>query len=63
MFTDDRLKGLIVCVCLFGQMDSLQTDINTWSTEVQTFSTQLSELKRTFQSLEISRQSIITEVG
>uniref|UniRef100_A0A8D3BM19 Keratin 99 n=1 Tax=Scophthalmus maximus TaxID=52904 RepID=A0A8D3BM19_SCOMX len=33
------------------------------STEVKTSYTQLSELKRTSQSLEINRQSILTEVG
>ncbi|KAM9856936.1 keratin, type I cytoskeletal 20-like [Aulostomus maculatus] len=44
------------------KMDSLQTDIITFTTEAKTVSSQLAELKRSYQSLEINRQSIITEV-
>ncbi|XP_029948987.1 keratin, type I cytoskeletal 19-like [Salarias fasciatus] len=40
---------------------SLQTEITTRTTEVNTFTSELSELKRTYQNLEISRQSIIAE--
>ncbi|XP_044047359.1 keratin 99 [Siniperca chuatsi] len=45
-----------------SKVDILQTQIITCTTEVKTFYTKLSELKRTYQSLEISRQSIITEI-
>lgn len=45
-----------------SKVDVLKTQITTCTTEVKTFHTQLSELKRTYQSLEISRQSIITEI-
>uniref|UniRef100_A0A8C9YEJ7 Keratin, type I cytoskeletal 20 n=1 Tax=Sander lucioperca TaxID=283035 RepID=A0A8C9YEJ7_SANLU len=44
-------------------VELLNTQITTCTTEVKTFYTQLSELKRTLQTLEISRQSILTEVG
>ncbi|XP_042341040.1 keratin, type I cytoskeletal 19-like [Plectropomus leopardus] len=40
----------------------LETKIKTCSVEVTTSYTELSELKRTYQSLEISRQSVITEI-
>ncbi|XP_074485123.1 keratin, type I cytoskeletal 19-like [Sebastes fasciatus] len=45
-----------------AKVDILQTTIITCSTEVKTFYTELSELKRTYQSLEISRQSVHTEI-
>ena len=48
-------------VCLF-KVELLESTIMTCTTEVKTFSTELSELKRTYQSLEISRESVLTEV-
>ncbi|XP_075946666.1 keratin, type I cytoskeletal 19-like [Anarhichas minor] len=44
-----------------SKVETLQTQIMTSSHEVKTFSTELSELKRTYQSLEISHQSTFTE--
>ncbi|XP_058495519.1 keratin, type I cytoskeletal 19-like [Solea solea] len=44
------------------KMDGLQIQITTVTTEVDSHNTQLSELKRTYQSLEINRESIITEM-
>ncbi|XP_019939582.2 keratin, type I cytoskeletal 19-like [Paralichthys olivaceus] len=43
------------------KMAGISVVITTTSTEVKTYYTQLAELKRTFQSLEISRQSALTE--
>lgn len=51
------------CVLVCGQqMETLQSQITSSTTEVKTFTTELSELKRTYQSLEISLQSILKEV-
>ncbi len=44
-------------------MDTLQTQITTSTTEVKTTSTELSDLKRTYQSLQISRESAQAEVN
>lgn len=44
------------------KMEVLQTEISSCSQEVKTYSTELSELKRTYQSLEISRQSLYAEI-
>ncbi|XP_060942610.1 keratin, type I cytoskeletal 14-like [Limanda limanda] len=43
------------------KMTSLEVVLVSTSTEVKTFYTELSELKRSFQSLEITRQSVFTE--
>lgn len=43
-------------------MESLQLQISTSTTDVKTFSSELSELKRTYQALEISLQGILKEV-
>ncbi|XP_049426881.1 keratin, type I cytoskeletal 19-like [Epinephelus fuscoguttatus] len=45
-----------------SKVATLQTEILQCTTEVKTFYTELSELKRTYQSLEISRQSVLTEI-
>ncbi|KAL7403914.1 hypothetical protein ABVT39_006857 [Epinephelus coioides] len=45
-----------------SKVATLQTEILQRTTEVKTFYTELSELKRTYQSLEISRQSVLTEI-
>ncbi|XP_034543165.1 keratin, type I cytoskeletal 13-like [Notolabrus celidotus] len=45
-----------------AKMEALQTEITSCTTEVKTFSTELSELKRTYQGLEISRTSVCTEL-
>ncbi|KAM8879873.1 keratin, type I cytoskeletal 20-like [Spinachia spinachia] len=45
-----------------SKVDSLQTQIVTSSQEVKTFYTELSELKKSYQSLEITHQSIVTEI-
>lgn len=45
-----------------SKMEDLQTQIVTRTTEVKTYSSELSELKRSSQSLEITRQSLLTEV-
>ncbi|KAI3352867.1 hypothetical protein L3Q82_019440 [Scortum barcoo] len=44
------------------KMDGLQTEITVRTKDVKSFHTQLSELKRTYQSLEINRQSVHTEI-
>uniref|UniRef100_A0A3Q3LTV2 Keratin 99 n=1 Tax=Labrus bergylta TaxID=56723 RepID=A0A3Q3LTV2_9LABR len=44
-----------------NNMEIIEREIYTCTTEVKTFSTELSELRRTYQSLEISRQSILKE--
>uniref|UniRef100_A0A3Q3EZU0 Keratin 99 n=1 Tax=Labrus bergylta TaxID=56723 RepID=A0A3Q3EZU0_9LABR len=44
-----------------AKMEIIEREIYTCTTEVKTFSTELSELRRTYQSLEISRQSILKE--
>ncbi|XP_056265464.1 keratin, type I cytoskeletal 20-like [Pseudoliparis swirei] len=44
-----------------SQVDTLQSQMVSYSQEVKTFDTELSELKRTKQSLEISHQSTISE--
>ncbi|CAN9509930.1 unnamed protein product [Ophioblennius macclurei] len=41
---------------------TLQTEITTRTTEVKTFTSELSELKRSYQALEISRQSSYAEI-
>ncbi|XP_053274784.1 keratin, type I cytoskeletal 19 [Pleuronectes platessa] len=43
------------------KMSGLEVVLVSTSTEVKTYYTQLSELKRTYQGLEITRQSVITE--
>ncbi|CAJ1053701.1 keratin%2C type I cytoskeletal 13-like [Xyrichtys novacula] len=45
-----------------AKMETLQNEISVCSKEVKTYSSELSELKRTYQSLEITRQGIITEI-
>uniref|UniRef100_A0A3P9H1W6 Keratin 99 n=1 Tax=Oryzias latipes TaxID=8090 RepID=A0A3P9H1W6_ORYLA len=40
------------------KMESLQKEIVSCTTEVKTFETELTELKRTYQSLEIKRESV-----
>ncbi|XP_067440008.1 keratin, type I cytoskeletal 19-like [Thunnus thynnus] len=45
-----------------NKMDALQTQIVTCTTEVKTFSSQLSELKRTYQGLEINCQSSHSQI-
>ncbi|XP_029293875.1 keratin 99 [Cottoperca gobio] len=44
------------------KVDNLQVQILSSSTESNTFYTELSELKRTYQSLEISRDSVQAEI-
>ncbi|XP_078800101.1 keratin, type I cytoskeletal 19-like [Oryzias latipes] len=44
------------------KMESLQKEIVSCTTEVKTFETELTELKRTYQSLEIKRESVCAEV-
>uniref|UniRef100_A0A3B4T544 Keratin 99 n=1 Tax=Seriola dumerili TaxID=41447 RepID=A0A3B4T544_SERDU len=41
-----------------SKVTSLQSDITSWTVEVKTSYSKLSELKRTYQSLEINRQSL-----
>uniref|UniRef100_A0A3Q2Q6Y7 Keratin 99 n=1 Tax=Fundulus heteroclitus TaxID=8078 RepID=A0A3Q2Q6Y7_FUNHE len=43
--------------------ETLQEQILTCTTEVQTYHSEISKLKRTYQALEISRQSLCTEVS
>lgn len=43
-------------------METLQLQITTSTTEVKTFTSELSELRRTYQALEISLQGILKEV-
>uniref|UniRef100_A0A3P9H0Y7 Keratin 99 n=1 Tax=Oryzias latipes TaxID=8090 RepID=A0A3P9H0Y7_ORYLA len=45
------------------KMESLQKEIVSCTTEVKTFETELTELKRTYQSLEIKRESVCAEVS
>ncbi|XP_023277753.1 keratin, type I cytoskeletal 19-like [Seriola lalandi dorsalis] len=45
-----------------SKVTSLQSDITSWTVEVKTSHSELSELKRTYQSLEINRQSVRTEL-
>ncbi|XP_038140650.1 keratin, type I cytoskeletal 19-like [Cyprinodon tularosa] len=45
-----------------SKMETLQNQIITCKTEVKTYHSEISELKRTYQSLVISRQSLYTEV-
>ncbi len=49
-----------VCVC--EKVETLQSQITTSTTEVRTSSSELTELKRTYQTLEINRQSALKEV-
>lgn len=50
-----------VHVCV-QKMQTIQSQIATSTTEVKTFSSELSDLKRTYQTLEISLQSSLKEV-
>uniref|UniRef100_A0A4W6CAS8 Keratin 99 n=1 Tax=Lates calcarifer TaxID=8187 RepID=A0A4W6CAS8_LATCA len=43
------------------KVETLRTTISACTTEVKTSYSELSELKRTYQSLEINRQSVLTE--
>ncbi|KAE8300900.1 Keratin, type I cytoskeletal 20 Cytokeratin-20 [Larimichthys crocea] len=45
-----------------SQVDILITSCGKETTEVKTFQKELSELKRTYQSVEINRNSILTEI-
>ncbi|KAA8595181.1 hypothetical protein FQN60_012316 [Etheostoma spectabile] len=45
-----------------SKVELLNTQITTCTTEVKTFSTQLSELKKTLQTVEINRESLLKEV-
>lgn len=54
---------LYICVSVCKKVEIFEKDIHIYTTEVNTFTTQLSELKRTYQGLEITRESIFTEVG
>ncbi|XP_040002103.1 keratin, type I cytoskeletal 50 kDa-like [Xiphias gladius] len=45
-----------------SKVEIFEKDIHIYTTEVNTFTTQLSELKRTYQGLEITRESIFTEI-
>lgn len=49
-----------VCVC--EKVETLQNQITTSTTEVRTSSSELTELKRSYQTLEINRQSALKEV-
>uniref|UniRef100_A0A3Q2NPT1 Keratin 99 n=1 Tax=Fundulus heteroclitus TaxID=8078 RepID=A0A3Q2NPT1_FUNHE len=44
-----------------SKTETLQEQILTCTTEVQTYHSEISKLKRTYQALEISRQSLCTE--
>ncbi|XP_041640983.1 keratin, type I cytoskeletal 42-like [Cheilinus undulatus] len=44
------------------KMETLQTEILQFGQEVKTHSSELSELKRTYQSLDISRSSFLAEI-
>lgn len=48
---------------VFTKMETLRTQIMTCTTEVKTYHTELSDLKRTYQSMEISRQGVFAEVA
>lgn len=63
LFSNVTEFNLCVRVFVRKKMETLQTQIITVGTEVKTFHVELSELKRTFQSLEITRQSVHTEVA
>ena len=52
-----------VCVRVCKKVDNLQSQISSKTTEVKTSSSELSELKRTYQSLEISRSSAVASVS
>lgn len=43
-------------------METLQKNIAECETEVQSYSTEVAELKRTYQTLQITRQSLQAEV-
>lgn len=45
-----------------SKMKILQEQIITCTTEVKTYHAEVSELRRTYQSLEISRESLCTEI-
>uniref|UniRef100_A0A3Q3BD34 Keratin 99 n=1 Tax=Kryptolebias marmoratus TaxID=37003 RepID=A0A3Q3BD34_KRYMA len=45
-----------------AKMEILQGQIITCTTEVKTYHSEISELKRTYQALEISRQALFSEV-
>lgn len=53
---------LRLSLCVHTQVESLQTTILVCTTDTKTYTTELTELKRTFQSLEISRTSLLAEV-
>lgn len=52
-----------ICVSVCKKVETLQTQIITHTTEVKTSHKELSELKKTYQSLEIKLQSALSEVG
>lgn len=58
-----HVTGSFVYAFLFTKMENLRTQIITCTTEVKTYHTELSDLKRTYQSLEISRQGFYAEVA
>lgn len=58
-----HVTGSFVYVFVFTKMENLRTQIITCTTEVKTYHTELSELKRTYQSLEISCQGVHAEVA
>ncbi|KAM4594585.1 keratin, type I cytoskeletal 20-like [Fundulus diaphanus] len=45
-----------------SKMETLQEQILTCTTEVKTYHSEISKLKRTYQALEISRESLCTEM-
>ena len=45
------------------KVEYLQTQIITCTTDVKTFSMELSQLKKTYQTLEINRQSAYIKVS
>lgn len=53
----------VLLVSVLGKMESLQKEIVSCTTEVKTFETELTELKRTYQSLEIKWESVCAEVS
>lgn len=53
----------LICVFVCKKVETLQTQIITTETEVNTFHTEMSELRRTYQSLEIMRESVMREVA
>lgn len=62
-FISGDVTGSNLCVCVCEKMETLQTQMITTETEVKTFHTELSELRRSYQSLEITRESLIKEVA